>query len=184
MVGLGSETQNTLTNFKSNVAIKKSDIKRHSTAEAQASSSTINIVAPEITTNADAQDKADRQNTARLAAIGVKEAIASVITSIVRAQITNPILHTTYGSDFRTVNEYELHQLLGAVKGGSERPSATEIIQMMVDVMATTFDWLESAATNLEKFSTAIAKAATYSVRFQYDMKGLVITANVAYAAQ
>ena len=54
----------------------------------------------------------------------------------------------------------------------------------MVDVMATTFDWLESAAKNLEKFSTAIAKAATYSVRFQYDMKGLVITANVAYAAQ
>ena len=55
---------------------------------------------------------------------------------------------------------------------------------MMVDVMATTFDWRESAAKNTEKLSTAIAKAATYRVRFHNDMKGLVINANVAYAAQ
>ena len=34
----------------------------------------------------------------------------------------------------------------------------------MVNVMATTFDWRESAATNLDKISTAIAKAATYGV--------------------
>ena len=55
---------------------------------------------------------------------------------------------------------------------------------MMVDVMATTFDWQESTTTNLEKLSTAIAKVATYGVRFHKDMKGLVITANVAYAPQ
>ena len=55
---------------------------------------------------------------------------------------------------------------------------------MMVDVMATTFDWRESAATNLEQLSTAIAKAATYGVRFHDDMKGLVITENFAHAAQ
>ena len=54
----------------------------------------------------------------------------------------------------------------------------------MVNVMATTFGWQESAATNLEKLSTAIAKAVTYGVRFHNDMKGIVITSNVAYAAQ
>ena len=60
MVGLSSKTPNTLTNFKSNVAIKKRNVKRQSIAEAQAASSTINIVVPKITKNADAQDKADR----------------------------------------------------------------------------------------------------------------------------
>ena len=88
---------------------------------------TINIVAPEITANADEQDEADRQNTARLVVIGVKEAIAAAITSIVRAHITNPILCTTDGSDFQTVDEYDLHQLLSAVKGGSKRLLATAI---------------------------------------------------------
>ena len=55
---------------------------------------------------------------------------------------------------------------------------------MMVNVMATTFDWRESAATNLKQLLTAIVKAATYGVRFHNDMKGLVITANVAHAVQ
>ena len=55
---------------------------------------------------------------------------------------------------------------------------------MMVDVMATTFDWRESATKNLEQLSTAIAKAATYDVRFHNNMKGLFITENVAHAAQ
>ena len=127
MVGLGRETPNTLTNYKSNVAIKTSDIKRQSIAEAQAASSAINLVALDITTNSDTQDKVDRQNTARTASIGVKEAIAAAITSIVGAQINNPILRTTDGSDFRTVDKYDLHQLLSAFKGGAERPSATAI---------------------------------------------------------
>ena len=100
MVGIGSDTPNTLTNFKSNVTIKKSNVKRQSIAEVAAARSTINIVAPKITTNADFQDKAERQNTARLASIRVNEAISSAITSIVGAQITNPILRTTDGSDF------------------------------------------------------------------------------------
>ena len=39
-----------------------------------------NIVTPEITTNADAQDEANRQNTEMLVAIGVQEAISAAIT--------------------------------------------------------------------------------------------------------
>ena len=47
MVGLGRETPNTLTNYKSNAAIKKSDVKKQSIDEAQVASLTINIVAPD-----------------------------------------------------------------------------------------------------------------------------------------
>ena len=183
-VGIGSKTPNMLTNFNSNVAKKKSNVNRQFIAKTEAASSTINIGTPKITTNANAQDKADRQNTARPASIGVKEAIASTITSIVGTQITNLILRTTDGSDFKTVDEYKLHQLIIVLKGGGKRPSATAIRQIMVNVMATTFDWRESAATNLKKLSTAITKAATYGVRFHNNMKGLVITTNVAYSAQ
>ena len=54
----------------------------------------------------------------------------------------------------------------------------------MVDVMAMTFDCCESAATNLEQLSTATAKATTYAVSFHNNIKGLVITENVAHAVQ
>ena len=100
MVVLGSDTPNILTGYRSNVAIKKINVKKQLLAEDQAERSEGNIAAPKILTNADAQDEADRQNTASLAAISVKEAIAAAILSIVRSLITNLILRTTNGSDF------------------------------------------------------------------------------------
>ena len=100
------------------------------------------------------------------------------------AEITNPILRTTDGSDFRTVDEYNLHQLLSAVKGAAEGQSATAIRHMMVDFINTSLEWRESAATNLKQLSTTIVKAATYGMRFHNDTKGHVITTNVAHAAQ
>ena len=52
MVGIGSETPDTLTNLKSNVAIRKRDVKRQYIAEVVAARSANNIVAPKIKTNA------------------------------------------------------------------------------------------------------------------------------------
>ena len=49
---------------------------------------TVWVVTPYIVTNSNAQGEADRQNTAHLAAIGVKEEIAAEIIAIVGAHIT------------------------------------------------------------------------------------------------
>ena len=106
-------------------------------AKATTDSTTDWFVTPEITTNANAQDEADRKNTARLSAIGVKEAIRAEITVIVGDHITNPIPRTTYRAGSRTVDQYALHQLLSTATNGSERPLAIVIRQMMVDVMVT-----------------------------------------------
>ena len=103
---------------------------------------------------------------------------------IVSAEITNQIVCTTDGSDFRTVDKYALHQLLSAITCGAEQPSATAISQMMAEVMAQNFDWQESAAKNLEKLSTTITKISTYGVLFNNNMKMLVFTENIAYAEQ
>ena len=50
--------------------------------------------------------------------------------------------------------------------------------------METTLDWRKSTATNLVKILIAIAKAAAYGARFHNNMKGLIITENVAHAVQ
>ena len=60
MFGLGSKTLNLLTKFKSNIAIKKIYVKKQSISEAAAARLSTNIVAPEITANADAQNEANR----------------------------------------------------------------------------------------------------------------------------
>ena len=61
MVDLIRATPNKLTGYQSNVAIKKSDVKKQLIAEAEASCSKDNIVAPKVTTNADTQDEVDKK---------------------------------------------------------------------------------------------------------------------------
>ncbi len=84
MKGLLSTANNTLTEYKANISIKRKDVLKDSKDAADhLSNSSGTPVQPEITTNSDAQEEVDRQNTYRLAAIGVKEGVAAGITSVV-----------------------------------------------------------------------------------------------------
>jgi ElaB/YqjD/DUF883 family membrane-anchored ribosome-binding protein len=184
MKGLTSKIPNALTKYKSNVSIKKRDVLSQSKAQAKAASSDANTVAPEITTNADAHEEAHRQNEFRLAAIGIKEAIAKGITSLVGEAITNPILRTADGSDFKNVDEYQLHQLITAITEGAERPEAGNIRRQYVSIAGTVFDWRETAATNMERLAALAAKSVGYGVRVHHDLRAVVILVNVEWAAQ
>ena len=120
MKGLTSAVGNALNNYKSTVHIKKRDVLSASRAAAKQTSIKDSMVEPEINTNRDAQDKADCQNVFHLAAIGVKEGIAEVITKIARRDITNPIFQTTKNSDFKSVDQYQIHQLFTTITEGAE----------------------------------------------------------------
>ena len=93
---------------------------REKSAEASTSSIT---VAPEIGKD-DALEEADQQNTFCLAVIGVKEAVVEGITALVDEAITNSVLQTVDGRDFRRADEYELHQLYTAIMEGAALPEA------------------------------------------------------------
>ena len=69
MKGLLSTAKNTLTDYKAHISIKHKDVIKDSkdTADRLSSSSSSGMtVQPEIATNSDAQEEADRQNTYRL----------------------------------------------------------------------------------------------------------------------
>ena len=96
------------------------------------------------------QDKANQQNFFRLSTIGVKEGITEGIAKIVGRDITNPILRTTDNSYFKSVDKYQIHQLLTAIIEGSERPESTNIQRQFVNITGTIFDWRETVVTNVE----------------------------------
>ena len=183
MKGLASSTPNTLTKYRANINIKKKDVIAQSAAAAADASTSTNTVAPEITAD-NAQEEADRQNVFRLAAIGVKEAIAAGITAIVGESITNPILRTPDGTDFKTVDDYDLADLLQAVAAGAERPEATTIRRQFVGIAGTVFDFRETVATNVERFAATAAKAQGFGIKVHDDLKAIVVLANVEWAAQ
>ena len=176
MKGLLSTATNTLTEYKATISIKRKDVLKDSKdAAARLSSSSGTTVQAEIVTNSDAQEEADRQNTYRLAAIGVKEGVAAGITKIVGKDITNPILRTSDGISFKSVDQYQLHQLITAITEGAERPEATTIRQQFVNIAGTVFDWRDTVAINVEKFATNAAKTQAYGIRVHDDLKAVVI---------
>ena len=184
MKGLLSTATNTLTEYKATISIKCKDVLKDSKdAAARLSSSSGTTVQPEIATNSDAQEEADRQNIYQLAAIGVKEGVAAGITKIVEKDITNPILRTTDGISFKSVDEYQLHQLVTAITEGSERPKATTSRQQFVNIAGMVFNLRDTVAINVKKFATNAAKMQAYGIRDHDDLKAVVILANVEWAA-
>ena len=133
MKGLISESPNELTGFKANVAVTKADVKAALIATAVAIGG--NAV-PEITTNEDAQEEANRQNVFGLAVVGAKEQMEKEITARVGKSVTNPILRNADGVRFKKVDKYHLQQLVTTVMEGAERPDPIEIRTQITDVMA------------------------------------------------
>ena len=80
MKGLKDETLNVLTEMKAGVAVTKAAVLKASKDKAAAASISSITVAPEIGKD-NALKEADRQNTFRLAVIGVTKAVAEGITT-------------------------------------------------------------------------------------------------------
>ena len=66
-------------------------------------------IAPTITTRTESQDKANRLNLNFQAVIGAKEGAATAITEKVVSDVTNIVLRTVNGNDFKRIDDYELH---------------------------------------------------------------------------
>ena len=127
MKGLVSDVSNALNNYQLTVHIKKRYVLAASRATAKRASTDNSIVEPDIANSSNTQEEADRKNVFRLASIDVKEGIVEGITKIVRRDITNPILQTTDNSNFKSVGQFQIHQLFTAITEGAEIPESTNI---------------------------------------------------------
>ena len=127
MKGITSNIRNARNEYKSTININKRDVLVAARAAAKRARTDDGPVNPDILNNSDAQYKNDRQNVFRLSAIGVKDGIVEGITKIVGRDITKPILQTTEKSDFKSVDQYQIHQLFTAITEGAERPNSTNI---------------------------------------------------------
>jgi hypothetical protein len=77
-------------------------------------------VLPTITAHADAQDEADRINMVNQAVIGAKEGAMEAITEKVGSDITDAILRTADVTNYRSIDDYELHNLVNAAIQGAD----------------------------------------------------------------
>ena len=158
MKRLVSDVGNMLNEYKSTIHIKKRDVLAASRAAAERAITDGSTVEPEIANNSDAQDEAGWQNVFRLAAIGVKDGIAEGITKIVGREIKNPILRMTENRNFKSVDQFQTHQLFNAITEGADRPESTNIQRQVVNIAGKFFEWRETVMTNVERMAAMAAK--------------------------
>ena len=78
-------------------------------------------------------------NVINQSVIGAKEGVVDGITKLVGSDITDTILRTADGSDYKSVDEYTLFEVMKAAIDGADRPSATDVLEQLIEVINHTF---------------------------------------------
>ena len=108
---------------------------------------------PEITTCADAQDEAERLNTRAQFITGVKEAFAKVATAKFGKHITDQVLQSADGSDFKSINEWTCEDLLEAIRQGADRPTNDESHAQALKIFNFSFNFQSKIQVNYDSLN-------------------------------
>jgi hypothetical protein len=78
----------------------------------QLTATTGKTVLPSITSRAEAQEDANQLNIINQLIIGAKEGVAKAITKLVCSNVTNAILRTADGSNYKSIDEFTLYEVM------------------------------------------------------------------------
>jgi hypothetical protein len=121
-----------------------------SCAIADALSATQLPVLPTITVHAGAEDEADRINQIKQSVIGAKESATEVITDKVGSDITDAVLRTADGTDYQSIDDYELCELVTAAIQGANPPNTGDVLKQLAAILAFHFNFQKKVITNIE----------------------------------
>ena len=175
---------NGLTGMRSSATATRQVILAKSRAVATAASTANNVVTPDIDTNPDAQDEADRQNMFLLAVMGAKEGVAAGVATIVGKAITDPVLRTADSTTLKHVDQFHLHELMKVVIEGADRPATGDVRGKYGSIVATNFDFRSKMVTCVELLNANIEKMGTYGIKMPEPIVVMIILANVEEAAK
>eukprot|EP00956_Cyclotella_meneghiniana_P019415 scaffold33240_cov63-Cyclotella_meneghiniana.AAC.3 len=96
-------------------------------------------VLPLITDRTEAQDQADRLNLQNQAVIGAKEGATEGIVLQFGRDVTDSVLKTADGVDFKGIDEYHLYDLVQVCIQGADRPATGDIIGHLIERPYTFF---------------------------------------------
>jgi hypothetical protein len=185
MAKLLDDGENLLTKVKATDAITASAIINASKKRAdELSKAKGSDVPPVFVKRMEAQEEADRLNVINQSVIGAKEGVVDGITKLVGSDVTNTILRTADGSDYKSVDEYTLFEVMKAAIDGADRPSATDVLEQLIEVINHTFDFRKKVSVNMELMQSNAARMATYGIIVGIPQLTLTLLANIETATK
>jgi len=77
----------------------------------------------------EAQEEADRLNVINQSVIGAKAGVVEAVSKLVGSDITNAILQTADGSDFKSIDGFTLYEVMKVAIGGADRPTTNDVLE-------------------------------------------------------
>jgi hypothetical protein len=158
------------------------DEARHTAAAASAVSTSGTTVAPAIDSGSDAQDEADRLNLINQAVIGAIEGTAKAITAKVSSDVTNAILQTADGSDFKSTDNWQLKEVIATVVQGADRPNTADVLSHLLTIIRFSFDFCKKVSANMELLRSKAGCMQSYGIAIDATQLSLVLLANIDLA--
>ena len=141
------------------------------------------VQAPLVTDRTEAQDQADRLNLQNQAVIGAKEGATTAIVEQFGRDVTDSVLRTADGIDYKGIDEYHLYDLVQAAIQGADRPATGDILGQLIEVISTKFDFRKKVINNVEALRAKCARLTSYGVALDDTQLALIILANVELAS-
>lgn len=132
----------------------------------------------------DAQPEADRLNQACQAVIGAKEGATKVIVAKVGSAVTDAMLRTPDGVDYKGVDEYELCDVADAAILGADRPATTDILALLSGIITYAFDFCKKVDQNVEVLRLKAGRMKSHGITMDNAQLALIILANIKIAAK
>jgi hypothetical protein len=130
MVKLLDNGDNILTRIQSIDAITAGSVLKSAKKRADdLSTTTGKTILTNFTTRTEAQEEADQLNVINQSVIGAKEGIVEAVSKLVGSDITDAILRTADGSDFKSIDDYTLYEVMKVAIDGANRPT-TKVIKL------------------------------------------------------
>jgi hypothetical protein len=176
---------NLLTNVKLTDAITANSVLKAAKARADAASkASSTTITPTITSRSKAQEEADRLNVINQLVIGAKEGIVKAVTKLVGSNITNAVLQTADGSNHKSIDDYTLFAVMAAAIDGADRPSTTNVLEQLLEVINHTFDFQKKVSVNMELMQSNAARMAMYGISISIPQLTLTLIANIKNATK
>jgi hypothetical protein len=159
------------------------DEARRIAAAASAASTSGTIIAPAIDSRSDVQDEADRCNLTNQAVIGAKEGTTEAITAKVGSDVTDAVLRTANGSDFKSIDDWQLKEVIATVVQGADRPNTAEVLSHLLAIIRFSFDFRKKVSANMEPLCSKAGRMQSYEIAINVTQLVLVLLANIDLAA-
>jgi len=81
---------------------------------------------------------------------GAKEGVVEAVLKLVGSNITDANLRTADRSEFKSIDDYTLYEVMKVAINGANRPTTNDVLEQLFEVINHPFDFCKKVSVNME----------------------------------